>query len=478
MVLTYCLLTCVLATTQPGSGSDWLLLPQLGKGQELVYRGLFTEESVGQAVAFNRTYRMENRVLVLDVGTRGMDVALLTVLKARHDKPEQGKLPEPSSVRLELVQVDLQGRLEAPGISLSVPMEGPPTVEGGAFVEVPRSRVGINRSWEVHEEGRPPRSWKVIGTEVVNGTSCLKLVGRQQSDDWDRPRADRTAWHRVDTVWMAPRLGIAYRVERVIERRAPARREPTQRSVMRYELDSSLVYPGQLFEDRHREILQVRNLVDAAGPFLREPGKYGNAPFDALLAKVANHLDNQPPTPYREAVLQFQRRLEAAKRGEVAPVSRTEDSFAPGTGAAIGQPAPDFVASDFTIRESIRLRRFQGHPMLLVFYNPTAKTASEVLRFAQSVAAAHQPGITVLGLAVSDDSQTILQQRSEHRLTFPLLSARGLRLLYGVDATPRLVVLDAEGIVRGAYEGWGRETPDLVTEELNRCMRAVVPASK
>jgi hypothetical protein len=44
-----------------------------------------------------------------------------------------------------------------------------------------------------------------------------------------------------------------------------------------------------------------------------------------------------------------------------------------------------------------------------------------------------------------------------------------------VDATPKLVVLDADGIVRGSFTGWGRETASAVTEELQRWLRTEEP---
>jgi len=47
-----------------------------------------------------------------------------------------------------------------------------------------------------------------------------------------------------------------------------------------------------------------------------------------------------------------------------------------------------------------------------------------------------------------------------------------LRLSYAVDATPKFVVLDADGVVRGSYTGWGPETPRGVVEELKRCRTA------
>ena len=66
---------------------------------------------------------------------------------------------------------------------------------------------------------RPLRTWQVAGTELLAGTTCVKLTGAQQSEHWASPRADDVAWRRKDTVWLAPRLGIAQKIERVIERR-------------------------------------------------------------------------------------------------------------------------------------------------------------------------------------------------------------------------------------------------------------------
>jgi hypothetical protein len=37
-----------------------------------------------------------------------------------------------------------------------------------------------------------------------------------------------------------------------------------------------------------------------------------------------------------------------------------------------------------------------------------------------------------------------------------------------VESTPKLVLIDANGIVRAAYTGWGREMPDEIGEELKR----------
>jgi peroxiredoxin len=479
MVATLCLLGCVLATGQkdrpvspPAAPSalrgDWILIPRLSRGQELVYRGTFAEEAGTGRVQFSQSYRVETRVFVLDTPPRGASVAFLTVLKHHDPLPPGPSRPEPasSSVRLERAEVDLQGKiLPAPGVSLAVPLDGPPTVECGAIVEVPRGRVGPGSSWDVLEAGRPPQTWRAVATEMVTGTSCLKLVAEQKSDDWDRPRADRTAWHRRDTVWVAPRLGVACRVERVIERREPARRDPTERSVFRYELESSLQYPGRLGEDRAQEILRAEAFRASAAPFLATPARY-TSQLTALLNKINYHLERQPPTPYREAVLQVQRRVEAARRGETPPALPAETPTAPAV-ATVGALAPDFMVSDFGGPEPVRLRRWLGRPLLLVFYHPDSPTAAEVLRYAQHLHTA-QPGLTVLGLSVSDDAALVRRQRTALGLTFPVLSGSGLRVSYAVETTPKLVVLDAAGVVRGAYLGWGRDTSQEVQEEVRR----------
>src|SRR5205823_2047045 len=129
----------------------------------------------------------------------------------------------------------------------------------------------------------------------------------QKSDDWDRPRADRTAWQRLDHIWVAAGTGLTYRVERVIERREPARLEPTQRLTMRYELESQLVYPGRLYEDRLRDINQTKLLGEMADPYLREWNAASQRPLDSILSKIAYHIENYPETPYREGLLQLRR---------------------------------------------------------------------------------------------------------------------------------------------------------------------------
>jgi peroxiredoxin len=472
---------CVLATGQTTDRAQWLLGPRLSRGQEVFYSGSFAEESNNKGVHFSSSYRLESRLLVVDNGLRGAEVGVQTVVRLRAlpgGKTGIGSATtaaDSSSVRLEMVKIDAQGRLTAaPGVSLAVPLEGPPTLECGAFVEVPRQRLGLNQSWEVGEDDRPVISWTLSGNELVGNVRCLKLSGVQQTDDWDEPRADHAAWRRRDTVWVDPALGIAFRVERIIEWRDAAHREPTRKSVLRFDRETVLQYPRQLFEDRRHEILQACGFRDTLAPLASNPAKH-TAQLDTLLSKIAYHLEREPPTPYREAVLQIKRQAESARRGETPPAEAVR---APVTVAKVGQAAPDFAAPNVLTRESARLRRWQGQPVLLVFYSPSSVVAPDVLRYVQGLADTYRSRVTVVGLAIPPDAEQVRKQCADLKLTFPVLDGSGLRQTYDVEATPKLMLLDSTGVLRGAYTGWGDETADDVIAELKRWLpRATLPAT-
>src|SRR4051812_27830753 len=100
MAATFLLVGCLLAPAQtplgpaPGapatpSHRDWAVAVRLAQAQELLYRGVFTEEAHQGGVQFARAYRMETRLFVLDSSSRGAQVALLTVVKAKDSRPAQ-----------------------------------------------------------------------------------------------------------------------------------------------------------------------------------------------------------------------------------------------------------------------------------------------------------------------------------------------------------------------------------------------------
>ena len=253
-------------------------------------------------------------------------------------------------------------------------------------------------------------------------------------------------------------------MERVIERREPAHNDPTYKSVLRYDLEEQMQWPGGLYDERS-EIMQAHAFSAAAAPLLSAPAKNGPQ-LAALLNRIAYHLDHQPKTPYREAILQVKRRVEAAQRGETPPaVVVVEKHEAPAV-AALGAPAPDFLAPDLVGAGSFHLRQVLGKPMLLIFYNPASPTASRVLGYAQQMNDSNSKDLTVLTLAVSGDAEAAEEQRADLKMTLPLLDGSGLRTSYSIDGTPKLMLLDASGVLRGEFVGWGRETASEVQQEL------------
>jgi hypothetical protein len=72
-------------------------------------------------------------------------------------------------------------------------------------------------------------------------------------------------------------------------------------------------------------------------------------------------------------------------------------------------------------------------------------------------------------MAVTHKVADAVAQQKEMALPFPVLDGTGLHQTFAVDATPRLIVLDAEGVMRGAYTGWGFHVADQVLSDLKKC---------
>jgi peroxiredoxin len=469
MIATLSLIS-LLAVGQPPERSDWLLTARLGRAQELVYKGTYDEQSVGGDVEFRRTYWVQGSVFVVDSTATDAEVAFLTILRQRGARGSKIETAAPSSVRLEIMRLDSHGRLKPePGVNLAVPLEGPPTIETGAVMQLPARRVSIDTNWDQEEAGRPTRTWTVVGTETVKGTPCVKMVGIQKSEDWEtaKARADRVAWRREDTVWLEPRLGVAYKLERRIERREAGHKEAGYHSVLMYELDSQVEHLRETHFDLVREIKRAHTLAESAAPLLLTPAKY-TSQIDQLLESIKKHLENSAPTPYREATVHLQRRLESARRGDAPPAPLNPDSPELSI-AAVGRLAPDFIAPDMLTNESNRLRRWKGKPMLLMFYSTRSPFSTDLLQLAQDVQTAGKGDVAVVILVLSNDPETVRKQWTEAHVTVPVLDGRGLRQSYDVKDTPKILVVDADGVVRGVEVGWGRETRETILEDLRLC---------
>lgn len=451
----------------------WLLNLKLRRAQEITWRGVFEEKSLADGMRFERRYRFFNRLFVLDSDGKKSDLAFLTTHRGFYPTRSKTKGSEkalPRSVRLARFEVDRYGKIKtAAGVDLLPPLEGPPLVEMGALMELPLKRVAVGRSWVQTIPGKPARSWRAVSTEMVNGVRCIKLQGLQQSFDWDRPRADSTAWRRRMTVWLSPSEGFAHRVERIIEKRLPAHTRPTHQTVLRYELESSLNYPPTAVEDSRQEIVQAADFGKRAETLLKEPSK-SRRELTGLLNQIQSHLKYQrTATPYREAILAIERRVKSGLRGEIpAQLPKETAPIAFKTKKAIlGKPAPDFVADHITEDGLARLKQWKGKPILMVFYHPESSLLRELLPFLEE-AKKECPDLQIVGLAMTKDVASVRELYKKRGLKFPTIQGSGLRGSYDVEATPKMMLLDERGIVRANQLGWGREMTFRITESLKQ----------
>ncbi len=446
--------------------STWQFTPQFQPGLELVYVGDVREESNSSNVQFQRHYRLETLLFVLDKQAKFSNVALMTTLNVPTPGAQAKQVP--SHVRLELAKVDEQGQLllAKTGRWLA-PLEGPAYLEAGFLLEAPLVKVGKNSVWDVAEEGRGIRSIRIVGTELCSGVSCVKIACLQQSDDWDRPRADRTAWRRQETIWFAPQLGgIAYRVERLVERRDPARERPTYRCETHYELISSpLRYSNSLFEDRQLEIVQARKFQDDAAPFFIQPAEY-RVPIEALRKKVAKHLEQPQATPYRKATLHLATRLEGAIVGGSAAPESVGEPRPIQAAVGVGQKVPDLLLADLVQQSSLRLSKLHGKPILIVYLNPDTEIGEETVRFANRLHRKYEGSFHLVGMPLGKDAEALRKWHAEQKIPFPICDGNAFHVLFRVEATPRFIVLDAAGNLRAAFTGWGLHSEWEIAREL------------
>ncbi len=100
----------------------------------------------------------------------------------------------------------------------------------------------------------------------------------------------------------------------------------------------------------------------------------------------------------------------------------------------VGQPAPDFSASDETGR-TVRLADFKGKKVVLYFYpkDDTPGCTKEACSFRDGAAEWRKLGAVVLGVSI-DSVASHQRFKAKYRLNFPLLSDADKRIVsaYGV----------------------------------------------
>ena len=453
------------------------------RGDELTYSGTVAEAVDRPGNRYRRGYDLEVRILTLDRHTAGFDAAVLTLLRRSTDRAVAGAVsavtgaaPDrgPPASRLDLVRVGRDGmaRLLAPAGPAplflkadtpvrpipTIPLDGSALFEFGAFLPCSPELFSAS-GWVLPEPGRPPQNWLLEGREFITAEQCLRLKMTQQSADWDQPIGGQTAWQRVDTIWLSTADRTVRRVHRLIQQRDGVNPAPAVWVEVRYELTGQTRVINRAFDRYRREIEVGYTASSETAPLLPAAARLGPTPFATRLDRLDAYLqETEPGTPYREAVLAVRRQLEAARRGESAPLV----ARAPAPSSNL-PPLPNGVSP-------FRLTEHRGKPIALIFFAPGGKTTDLTLAVANALRQKYAGRVVVAPVVVFGDPAAAVADRVRMGFTLPIHHSPELEKTYGVDAVPRFMVIDPAGIVRWTFDGVGAETGYLVREQLDRLL--------
>jgi peroxiredoxin len=486
MPLSTCLLTSLLLGATPTAPADHAAVVKLDKGAEITWRGSFSEAIVRPNIRAFRAYEVETRAFVLDVTDGAADVAVFSLIKL---KPDVKVTPEPPPIsRLELLRIDSRGNVQTmPPDSLAVPfnkrkmsalpvmtLEGLPTIDAILFQPLPKGKLQAGQKWEVAEEKRPPLKCRLEGIETIKGARTWRIIGLQQTGDWEALKISDSAWRRGDSIWVSAQYGWTARAERFVEKRDPQSGEVGFRSKLLLEQVGRLTYPGRLGEDRREEIVAALHFLAEYERLAAEANRGGTETFDRLIRQIEQHTTTHflgESLPYREPILWIKRKAEAAKRGQLPPVALPPETVETPVGLFVNRPAPDVTAVDLSSNQSMRLSKQRGRPVVLLYYQPgNAKTAEPVLRLAESLHVKHGTKAAIVPLAIGA-SDVALQQRNDLKLTVHVLGGRDVYRAHGIEATPSFVVIDATGVVKRLIGGWSDENAAAVQAELEKYLK-------
>lgn len=483
------LLTLTLAVAAPVPAG-------LQKGDTFTFTGSVAEAVERPGDRFRRNHDLELRVFVLDHHEKWADVAVLTRLKRTDDAVAgaAGALTgnaapkdAPPLIRLDLVRVHADGTahlLAPPGpaplrLNADTPARALPLIPLDAFAP---SEFGVFPSRPPHNSNgepwtvavgpsRPSETWQEKGFEFQNAERCQYLVMNQMSANWLKPVGGERAWHRAEAVWVSTRDGTARKVHRVVRQRDGLAEAPSAWVEVKYELKGQARLNGQTFDRTRRD-------VEVAYVALNEPvTTLSPKQIETRLAKLDAHLKESDPTgAYREALVAARRTLEAAGRGEVAPVQPPPPppmvpawSPARAQWPEPGQPAPDVRAGNFRLAEQT------GKPVVLVFLKPGGETTDLSLAVADALEKRYAGKVAVVPLVVFGEVAAAVKARDRLKLTVRLNDGATAATAYGVETVPRFAVIDAAGKVRWTFTGIGGETGFLVKEQVDRLVNPASP---
>lgn len=452
--------------------------PQYTAGDRVAYAGEVVETSNRFDLPYRRQTRLDVTLFVLTASPSFADVAVLTRLTPLDDptiaaaiKTVAGTRPTATgaAVRLDLLRVDRRGRASslrpAAGLPLTLtsrtpmlpvpplPLDGPPVVELGLFVLRPEEAPVIGTTWDESAGDRPPLRWAAERTAVWDGAEVIEVTALQQTATFTNPLPGKPGWKRHDRVWVSPADGLVRVLERRVERTDGI--GPIGQVEVKYQMTAPPV------PHRGDSYAAARKEIEHAVSFAVQAETARGRDLELLRVRIDRHRADHPAGEFRAAVDAVSRRLDAIARGELPAV------VAPAGLPTIGNPVPDVAIANVLTGENVRLSAVRGRPLVAIFYKPLSETSAGTLVVADALAKRF-PEVRILPLAVFADTSIATAQRTKLALTVPVYDGTPAVTPFGVDTFPRFLLIDAGGVLRWQFEGFGPEVGFLVKAEVEK----------
>lgn len=461
-----------------GEGSDgkYTLAPRFVPGQELVYSGTVVETNLGrQGVKYEQPYELEATMLVQRFDARKhAEVGCFTVLRLPDRDPTitKRRFDNVASFHFDQVKVSQYG-LAKWGLGvvgdahIALPPDGQTPWEMSYLLEIPDQPVQTGGSWTLRRPGQPIVVCQVAGPESANGEPCVKIVCHQQSQNWTTKNLSVTAWRNSTTVWIGQKNGLVQRVRREYQVREPGDLECSRTTLADYSQVSNLQYAGPELLERTADFESgVKAQMDYEK--LSVTDRTAKSHLASIASQLKFALEKAHSTPYRPALVELAKMVETSQEhvGHVrrpAPLTIT----AAKQGAAVGKKARHFVIHDVEKDESMTLRKLHGKAVVVVFVDPENILSQRALKTAMEASSGDGPRAEVYAVCATTEPKAIEEMKQRVFGSYRVCKLNAIDRAYGVDVMPHIVFIDADGILRGNYHGYGPELHTALAKEVS-----------
>ena len=456
------------------AGGNYKLTPKYAVGQEIQYLGTIVDSYVGkQGAAYEQPYELDTSMLVLRNDSKGAcELGCFTITKTPNRDPEADRkgFNDVASYHFDAVKVSATGAATwnlgvAKGANILLPTEGHAPWEVGYCLEVPEEPVQVGGSWIVQRSGQPSMSCKVVAAEVVDGENCAKIDCVQTSPMWTNAKAAFPAWKNHASVWISERKGAVMKVSRVLSIRHPGDAEISRTIKTEYvQVMDRVAGPQELvgriadFEVPAKAQMDYEKV--AGGTAERTPrGQYSNIKHQLKYA-----LEKPYASPYRQAMNDLMAMAETAEKaassGRKPPLP--SNPYQP----IVGQKAKHFVAKVLDKDERISPKTLKGRMACLVYVDPESPLSTRALEAVLKVCQGGRASAEVYAVCKNTSAEAIEQLKIRVPGKYVICKPEAIDRSYAMIAYPHSILIDADGIVRANFVGFGPELAQSVHDEV------------